>query len=881
MITTTTHCINFTCKNSPFHNDDQQVASAHQSLDNFSRILLPRLGSRGHTQMKLRKYIISPYDSSYRWWETFLIALVAYCAWVYPFELGFIDTPKIGGLFITDSIVDTFFAIDIILTFFLAYVDHRTHLLVDNPKQIAIRYISTWFIFDVTSTIPFEAVSYLFTGKLGSSLSYSLLNMLRLWRLRRVKALFTRLEKDIRFNYFWVRCARLICVTIFAVHCSGCVYYLLADRYPDQNKTWIGSVIPHFRQKSLWIRYISSMYWSITTLTTVGYGDLHAVNSREMIFDIFYMLFNLGFTAYLIGNMTNLVVEGTGRTMQFRNNIQAASNFVTRNHLPPRLKEQILSYMCLKFRTESLRQQEIIEELPKAIRTSISQYLFLPTVDTVYLFQGVSPDLLLFLVTEMKAEYFPPKEDIVLQNETPSDIYVMVSGQVDVLIHRDGNEQVIRTLEAGDIFGEIGVLCDRPQPFTVRTRKLCQLLRLNRNALLETMQTKPQEGRIIIRNFRQHLRDSKDLNCGDLEMECMHSHGNLEMPHSLCFAASQGNSHLMEEFLRKGMDPDLGDSNGRTALHIAAARGSRQCVLLLLKYGADVNKKDEDGNTPLWKAIIGKHKIISRLLYENGARLDTNCGGNFLCMAAQRNDVDAIMELLKYGVDINSTNEDGLTGLHVAISEEHLKMVNVFLQNGADIDKVDFNGRTPRHMVENNGKSFTALQEPCNTFELDHRIQILENCIENDIQSEEGPKCRTYTPSNSYSEITSSISSKPRSVQSNRERNGTFNGSLFEVLRGDFNEKHIYSSIDSRDFGFYPYRVVIHRNHPDKMQYSRESGKLVNLPSSLDELMRVAGMKFAYHPTKILNEDGAEIDDINVIRDNDHLFIIDKDEVGH
>lgn len=62
---------------------------------------------------------------------------------------------------------------------------------------------------------------------------------------------------------------------------------------------------------------MTSVYWSITTLTTVGYGDLHPVNTREMIFDIFYMLFNLGLTSYLIGNMTNLVVHGTSRTRKF------------------------------------------------------------------------------------------------------------------------------------------------------------------------------------------------------------------------------------------------------------------------------------------------------------------------------------------------------------------------------------------------------------------------------------------------------------------------------------------------------------------------------------------------------------------------------------
>ena len=55
----------------------------------------------------------------------------------------------------------------------------------------------------------------------------------------------------------------------------------------------------------------------MTTLSTVGYGDLHPVNSTEMIVDILYMLFNLGLGSYLIGNMTNLVVQGESRTKKF------------------------------------------------------------------------------------------------------------------------------------------------------------------------------------------------------------------------------------------------------------------------------------------------------------------------------------------------------------------------------------------------------------------------------------------------------------------------------------------------------------------------------------------------------------------------------------
>lgn len=60
----------------------------------------------------------------------------------------------------------------------------------------------------------------------------------------------------------------------------------------------------------------------------------------------------------------------------------------------------MLAHLCLKFRTDSegLQQQETLDSLPKAIRSSISHYLFYSLVDKVYLFRGVSNDLLFQLV---------------------------------------------------------------------------------------------------------------------------------------------------------------------------------------------------------------------------------------------------------------------------------------------------------------------------------------------------------------------------------------------------------------------------------------------------------------------------------------------------
>ncbi|PSS01175.1 Potassium channel like [Actinidia chinensis var. chinensis] len=469
------------------------------NLATVSSSLLPAFGTVvGEGSLQLKKYVIAPYDRRYRWWQAFLVVLVVYSAWSSPFELAFKKVAT-GSLMPVDLVVDAFFAVDIVLTFFVAYLDKSTYLLVDDHKKIAIRYVTNlWFPMDVASTLPFQAIYRLFSGELHKGQVFGFLNLLRLWRLRRVSELFTRLEKDTRFSYFWTRYCKLICVTLFAVHSAGCFYFWMATHHKSLANTWIGSQIPDFEHKSIWLGYTYSMYWSIVTLATVGYGDLHAENTGEKVFSIFYMLFNIGLTAYLIGNMTNLIVHSSVRTFLMRDTINEILRYASKNRLPEGLKEQILAHMQLKFKTAELQQEEVLEDLPKAIRSGIAQHLFIGTVETAYLFKGVSDDLIIQLVSEMKAEYFPPKVDIILQNEISTDFYILVSGAV-----------FLSKLGSADMAGEIGVIFNIPQPFTVRTKRLSQVIRISHQHFKQMVQQHNADGKIIISNFIQYLKDLK------------------------------------------------------------------------------------------------------------------------------------------------------------------------------------------------------------------------------------------------------------------------------------------------------------------------------------------------------------------------------------
>lgn len=511
-----------------------------KNLASVSSSLLPAFGTViDENHLQLKKYVIAPYDRRYRLWQTFLVILVVYSAWASPFELAFRKVAT-GPLLYVDLIVDGFFALDIILTFFVAYLDKSTYLLVDDHTKIAIRYVTTiYFPLDVASTMPFQVVYRIFTGKMRDGDIFGFLNLLRLWRLRRVSELFTRLEKDTRFSYFWTRYCKLIGVTLFAVHSAGCFYYWLATHHKNPDNTWIGSEVQDFKHKSVWLGYTYSMYWSIVTLTTVGYGDLHAVNTGEKIFNMVYMLFNIGLTAYLIGNMTNLVVHSAVRTFAMRDAINEILRYASKNRLPEGLKEQMLAHMQLKFKTAELQQEEVLEDLPKAIRSGIAQHLFRRTVENAYLFKGVSEDLIVQLVSEMKAEYFPPKVEIILQNEIPTDFYIVVSGAVDVLAYKNGMEQQPLTkLGSSEMVGEIGVIFNIPQPFTVRTKRLSQVIRISHHHFKQLVQPHSKDGKIIITNFVQYLKGLKPEvlkeieflteSLGDVNIEQMLSNEELE-----------------------------------------------------------------------------------------------------------------------------------------------------------------------------------------------------------------------------------------------------------------------------------------------------------------------------------------------------------------
>ncbi|XP_024403151.1 potassium channel AKT1 isoform X1 [Physcomitrium patens] len=884
----------------------------------YSSGMLPALGSNQSSKDLIsKKYVIHPYNKKYMYWQGILIILVFYSSWVAPFEFGFVHNPR-GALLAVDNVVNFFFLIDIVLTFFVAYRDNSTFLMECSLRRISFRYLRTWFILDVLSTVPLAAVVAIFTGKYYTGFASSLVNLLRLWRLRRVSALFARVEKNVKFSYFWTRCFKLFLVTVFVCHFAACSFYLLAARHPKskEDETWLGAMLPNFEEESLWARYVTSVYWSMTTLTTLGYGDLHPINRSEMIFASIYMLLNLALTSYIIGNMTNLITRLTSRTRHYRDSVQHLVEFSTRNGLPPKLHEKIISHLQVKFKTENLRHQAIIATLPKAIRSSVAQFLFFDTVEQVYLFQGTSYNFRAQLVSEMKVEFFPPGEEIILVDEAPSEFYIVVNGSANVFIRGDqgGPEQLLTTVYATDVIGEIGVICYMPQPFTIRSQKLSQLLRLDRIVFMNIVQQYKEDGQRIVDNLLQRLREANDPRFEELssEIETLLAEDSEMSEPSLCAVAAGGNVGFLQQLLSKGAEVDKPDYHGRTALVIAASKGYEECVKLLLEHGADPNKADAHGKVPLLEALIARDTSTVKVLTENGATLGNADMGIYLGQAVLDSNKDLIDDYLKHGADINTVSESeghavGQTALHVAVIDGNMDMVKFLVSRGADAhfkpgDEATLSACKLAEICPNHPEmvsflkaqpirleSYSSTTPKDSTSNATQKKLSMKGSSTVEFQVDEtslpgpsggAPGERTIhslmRKQSARGRLMTMRSQKAldrkRSEIQNRKQN--LQGSGIQRLE----KRNTFSTNSSAGAAkVVRLRVILHPYHPRKTGVTGV-GKVILLPKSIEALLKIAIEKFNNRPTKVLSKEGAEINDIGAIRDDDHLYVIDDSE---
>ena len=182
---------------------------------------------------------------------------------------------------------------------------------------------------------------------------------------------------------------------------------------------------------------------------------------------------------------------------------------------------------------------------------------------------------------------------------------------------------------------------------------------------------------------------------------------------SLLFnAVVRENPAFAEILLDTGLDPNLVDRNGVSAIYMAQ---TGEIVELLVARGADPDPKPTGQATPLADAVLldqtypERSKTVVTALLEAGA--DPNALRRnktpILIWAAAFDEVWIVRELLKYDADIDTEDREGNTALHAAAERSHAQTTEILLEAGADRKAVNDQGSTPCQLARVSG-SFTG-----------------------------------------------------------------------------------------------------------------------------------------------------------------------------
>ena len=159
---------------------------------------------------------------------------------------------------------------------------------------------------------------------------------------------------------------------------------------------------------------------------------------------------------------------------------------------------------------------------------------------------------------------------------------------------------------------------------------------------------------------------------------------------------------IVKLLLEKGANPNIQNNFLETPLHIAVNKNNADIVELLLDNGAYINIPDRNTNTPVQIAVDENNVKLVQLLLAKGVPkgVDTKSSFNTLLnRAIGRNHPKIVEFFLDNGADPNNQDNFGFTPLHKAVINKYANIVKLLLEKGADPNKDNILKETPLHIA--------------------------------------------------------------------------------------------------------------------------------------------------------------------------------------
>jgi len=325
-------------------------------------------------------------------------------------------------------------------------------------------------VIDLIACIPFDLIAYM----IDSPNIQQILSLVRLLRLVRVMKIVDMFG-DLVFVPKFIKMQMIVVWSLMAVH-----WVTLG---------WI-CIYPSEEGLSLVDYYIKSFYWAVTTLTTIGYGDITPNTTGGRLYTMVIQIAGVGVYGIVIGNVSRLFAENARIKEQTRDKISQLNLFMRHYHIPNKLQDAVFGYYNHIFTKRlSDNDHQIISELPQALQRELQMYMNINLIRNLTIFKHCSFECLRAVSLSLEERFFAPGQPIINIGDHGEEMFIIGHGNVEVAL-ADGKP--IATLTEGNFFGEIALLQETTRNANVRAMSYCDLFLLKKTDFLRIIKDFPE-----------------------------------------------------------------------------------------------------------------------------------------------------------------------------------------------------------------------------------------------------------------------------------------------------------------------------------------------------------------------------------------------------
>ncbi|KAM4723737.1 voltage-gated delayed rectifier potassium channel KCNH5 isoform 2-T2 [Anableps anableps] len=452
---------------------------------------------------KTPPHIILHYCTFKTTWDWVILILTFYTAIMVPYNVSFKTKQNNIVWLVLDSVVDVIFLVDIVLNFHTTFVGPGGEVISD-PKLIRMNYLKTWFVIDLLSCLPYDIINAFENVDEGISSLFSSLKVVRLLRLGRVAR-----KLDHYLEYGAAVLVLLVCVFGLVAHWLACIWYSIGDYEVINEATntikmdsWlyqlaisIGSPYRYNTSGSgQWeggpdkdSLYITSLYFTMTSLTTIGFGNIAPTTDGEKIFSVAMMMVGSLLYATIFGNVTTIFQQMYANTNRYHEMLNNVRDFLKLYQVPKGLSERVMDYIVSTWSmSKGIDTEKVLSICPKDMRADICVHLNRKVFNEHPAFRLASDGCLRSLAVEFQTIHCAPGDLIYHAGESVDTLCFVVSGSLEVI----QDDEVIAILGKGDVFGDVfwkettlAHACAN-----VRALTYCDLHVIRREALLKVLE---------------------------------------------------------------------------------------------------------------------------------------------------------------------------------------------------------------------------------------------------------------------------------------------------------------------------------------------------------------------------------------------------------